>query len=364
MVKYYQDPQTEERHLKRIEGEEEFVVAPREVVGTIGVRIARFPIGLVEGTKTEDNSEEFSRFEIRKSHRGMSFVRVNRELQTLDLFPRTLTDISSGLGRWPLLQGYAYHWGIEVKFGPELDEVFGITNDKQGVRPLEDFWRVLTEVGIDAALRRENQWQSDQRKKKRDVPEPPKPGRPSTAERAAQDADVSMGSSPRIPNRVVEQVRQSLEIDAQRRVGIEVSSIEEAREAQRREAQRRRYRVEYFDNEHGPFYKPEWFGSQVVVKINRRHPFYEIFYTHILALPDDAKAKAREGLDLMLIALARAELSTEDPQQAGWYQDQREDVWSAFLKSSLRNLDRRLETTEVEEELETDDSEQEKDPAA
>jgi len=33
--------------------------------------------------------------------------------------------------------------GIEVKFNPQLDEVFGIANDKQTVRPIEDFWRLL-----------------------------------------------------------------------------------------------------------------------------------------------------------------------------------------------------------------------------
>ena len=84
------------------------------------------------------------RFEIRQSRRGMSFVRAGREIETLDAFPRSSRDKASGLGEWPMLQSYAYHWGIEIGFGPEFDDVFGITNDKQRVRPIDDFWRLLT----------------------------------------------------------------------------------------------------------------------------------------------------------------------------------------------------------------------------
>jgi hypothetical protein len=142
-VKYYRDPDTGERHLKSIEDEKELVAKdPEDVIGAIQVRIAHFPVGFAadKGRKRGETTDANRRFEIRKSRRRISFVRVNRELQIVDAFPRTQTDIASGLGRWPLLQGYAYHWGVEVKFNPELDEVFGITNDKQGVRPIEDFW--------------------------------------------------------------------------------------------------------------------------------------------------------------------------------------------------------------------------------
>jgi hypothetical protein len=111
-VKYYRDPDTGERHLKRIEAEEELVADdPEDVIGTIQVRITRFPVGFAEhkGRRSGETTDANRRFEIRKSRRGMSFVRVHRELQTLDAFPRTQTDVASGLGSWPLLQGYAYH---------------------------------------------------------------------------------------------------------------------------------------------------------------------------------------------------------------------------------------------------------------
>ncbi|HEV2551327.1 MAG TPA: hypothetical protein VGU20_28720 [Stellaceae bacterium] len=54
-----------------------------------------------------------------------------------------------------MLQGYAYHWGIEVKFNTHLDEVFDIASGKQTVRPIADFWRLLASepFEIDALLK-------------------------------------------------------------------------------------------------------------------------------------------------------------------------------------------------------------------
>src|SRR2546427_1082041 len=158
-VRYYRDPQTGEKRFGKVERPDQLEDANLLAAGAIHVRVARFPLGFAVGKVAEDGVEpidEFSkaRFEIRKSRRGMSFVRAGREVETVDVFPRRPSDKASGLGDWPLLQSYAYHWGIEVKFAPTLDEVFGITNDKQTVRPIEDFWRLLADAGIDDLLNR------------------------------------------------------------------------------------------------------------------------------------------------------------------------------------------------------------------
>src|SRR5579871_870428 len=127
---------------KKKHGKEEVLA-----VGAINFRVANFPLGLVVGRRGDADiapkEHAKKRFEIRQSRRGMSFVRAGREIETVDAFPRSSKDIASGLGKWPHLEGYAYHWGIEVRFSPDLDDIFGITNDKQRVRPLEDFWRLL-----------------------------------------------------------------------------------------------------------------------------------------------------------------------------------------------------------------------------
>ena len=70
------------------------------------------------------------------------------------------------MGEWPVLQSYALHWGMVVRFGPKLDEVFEIGNDKQTVSPIEDFWRVLAKADVDDAVRQEEATQKKLRKKR------------------------------------------------------------------------------------------------------------------------------------------------------------------------------------------------------
>jgi Histidine kinase-, DNA gyrase B-, and HSP90-like ATPase len=96
-------------------------------------KMARFPYGFAAGGRNSKSfpDEAKKRFDIRQPRLGVSFVRAGREIETFDAFPRSSRDRGNGLGDWPLLQSYAYHWAVEVRFNPDLDEVFGITNDKQ-----------------------------------------------------------------------------------------------------------------------------------------------------------------------------------------------------------------------------------------
>jgi hypothetical protein len=166
-VRYIRDLETGALHLEKVTDAEKLDPENKDLlaVGSIEVKISRLPVGFAEHAK-KVVTDAHKRFEIRKSRRGMSFVRGGREIETLDAFPRSMRDIANGMGRWPLLQGYAYHWGIEVRFGAQLDEAFGITNDKQSVRPVEDFWRLLTNEEIDAKVRAENAWQTKEREDK------------------------------------------------------------------------------------------------------------------------------------------------------------------------------------------------------
>ena len=157
-VRYYQDPETGGKHLAKIDETTPLDTNDPNLlgVGNIAVKIARFPYEFAKHKKGKKETDAHRRFDIRSSRRGMTFVRAGREIETVDAFPRSKRDEASGLGQWPLLQGYAYHWGIEVKFDPTLDDVFGITNDKQRVRPVEDFWRLMHKEDIDRLLRAEN----------------------------------------------------------------------------------------------------------------------------------------------------------------------------------------------------------------
>ena len=220
-------------------------------VGTFHLRVARLPYGFaVGGRHSKDFPEDAKkRFEIRQSRRGISFVRAGREIETFDAFPRSSRDRANGLGEWPLLQAYAYHWGVEVRFNPDLDEVFGIANDKQRVRPIEDFWRVLAEENIDALLRRENAWQSktrteEERKRKEEQAQPA--DTPTPVEEAVAAVQVITGKKSRIPDRLKSVARKRAEEEVKRRTEVSEQSIDDVQKALEQESQRRPFRIDFF----------------------------------------------------------------------------------------------------------------------
>lgn len=345
-VKYVLDKKAQEYHLYRAEDPKLTTDAQVIAEGSMHVRVVRFPVGFAAGKReptTYDDADK--RLEYRKSRRGISFVRADREIDTVDVFPKSERARASGLGVWPLLQSYAYHWGAEIKFEPDLDEVFGITNDKQSVRPIEDLWRVLHEADIDAALRRENNWQTKQREEQ--TPKLEASATPSAAERAAADADAATGArSPHVPEHSLPLVKKALEQEAAKRSEATGKPAEIEANQLVEEAKRRPYRIDYYESEDGPFFKPEWVGAQITVLINKRHPFFQVLYGDLARLGGGKRAK--EAVDLLLLALARGELTAETAEMQSWYETQRKRSWSPFLEVAMNSLKQRMPIIEEE----------------
>jgi hypothetical protein len=344
VVRYFRDEETGETHLAYLKDQQALADAARlpGVIGTIYVTVARFAPGFAAERAingTDENST--SRFEIRKSHRGMSFVRAGREIQTVDLFPRSAKDKASGLGDWPLLQAYAYHWGIEVKFGPELDDVFGITNDKQAVRPMEDFWRVMAQAEVDAAARAEQAWQTRERAKPKSEESSETP---TGAEAAAKAAGVATNQRPEVPDRSRETARGELDKAAGQTAGASGGDLEEARRALAEQARQRPYHVTYEDMPNGPWFTPEYVGQQIVVKVNRQHRFYQVVYGDLQRTLGTARLK--EAIEILLITLAKSELTIADEEMAVFAENRRRFVDSPFLEAALANLAASVEAPE------------------
>ncbi len=361
-VKYARDPETGQLVLSKIEDLSELDRNDPDIeaAGAICVRVARFPYGFAEAvTKGQKpTSDAHRRFEIRKSRRGMTFVRAGREIETVDVFPKSVKDQAMGLGNWPLLQSYAYHWGAEILFDPDLDEVFGITNDKQTVRPIAELWRLLSTMEVDKQLGREQSFQVKTRqaeKEKQRQAKAEKSAESTIAENAAAAADAMAGKKPRVADRAKVEVREKFEEEAASRSRIDKSSIESARKALEEEAKRRPYVIDFYDEPRGPFYKPEWkLGSQVGVMINRQHSFFQALYSPLMALPNGAQAK--QALDVLLIALSRAELAVEHDDTAEWYVVQRERGWSEFLADAYNWMNAKMAPSD-EEALEANGNE-------
>lgn len=354
-VIYYRDPENGEYHLDKIIDESQIDAqdVSVEAFGTIHFKVVRFPLDFVSFNKSNkgEDPNAYSRGEIRKSRRGMSFVRAGREIETVDAFPRSARDIASGLGNWPLLQSFAYHWGIEVKFDPNLDEIFGITNDKQSVRPIEDFWRLLAKEEVDKLLNAENNWQSKkrkERKKETNSSEAEPSVKPTPAEEAAKLADIASSTKPFLPDHAVETAKENFNREIEEEITKTKRKREEVIKALDEEKYRRPYKIDFFDSEYGPFYRPEWRGAQIVVNINRKHPFFHAMYGNLLSIENGWMSKA--AIDLLLITLSKGELVAGDQDLQLWYETQREIQWSPFLKTAITALDNSIEN--IEEEFE------------
>lgn len=347
-VKYFVDEDTGARKLVWLKTDEELEAAKIDsnvrAVGFIRVRIGRMPIGFVDGTIGSKKAKglPWQRFDIRQSRRGVSFVRAGREIETLDAFPRTAHDKASGLGEWPHISTYAYHYGIELQFSPDLDEVFGVGNDKQTIRPIDDFWRIMASEGIelDKAFRAEEKYQEVNRKrvkKEKNDSNVTDPNKTQPASAAADAANAAIGGGSTVPPNRADEAQGLLDKATKERAELTGESIDAARNAILQDAKIKRYKVDFFDSEGGVFYRPTYGnGMQRVAMINKAHPFYTVFYSKLASLTDHPIA--RQTVDLLLLTLAEAELRADD--EVGLvYESQRESLWSPFLKIGLKKLE-------------------------
>lgn len=373
VIKHFIDPDTGINHVEKVDDMNDIDESDPNLLsyGAVHVRVSRLPYGFAAIKGNDEHSKR--RLDIRINGRGISFVRSGREIETLKILPHTERDRAAGLGNWLPLQSYDYHWGCEIIFKPELDEVFGITNDKQKVRPLEDFWRVLArkdDIELDRVLREEHSWQTDIRKvkseerKKAKIQDQTEPStEPTLAESAAATVEIITGKTVQIPDREKGSVKAITENKIEERVTVTNESREEAIKALETERKRRPYKVEYFDNVGGAFYEPELGAyGQIVVKINRKHPFFLSAYGTLLAI--DGGLKAKESIDLLLIALAKAELTAEHVLTQQLYETQRKETWSPFLEKSVKVLEQKMSSSDSEIELDEDTKESESGQAA
>ena len=318
-VKYFIDEETGAKHLERLKDAEALQAAREDPtvmgVGTITIRIARFPYGFVLGGKQYRKTEGGKRFEIRLSRRGMCFVRAGREIETFDAYPRTKHDKESGLGDWPHISGYAYHFGVEVRFDPDLDEVFNVGNDKQTIRPIDDFWRIMadSEVALDAAVRVEQQYQAKTRREERKArldPQITEEQATAPAIAAVTQASTATGKSGPLPENRRDESKKLQDQAIQDLVEKTGESVEKARKAIEDQARRKKYAIEFFESRGGVFYEPSLGnGLQRVARINKLHPFYEVFYSRVAAMEDPV---GRHAIIVLLLTLAESELMSDD----------------------------------------------------
>jgi hypothetical protein len=222
---------------------------------------------------------------------------------------------------------HAKHWTdswyrVEIRFEPELDEVFGVTHTKQHARihSGSSLYEQL-KPGITANIATMKDMIVAR-------------GRRAHSNKTAQAEEMAKRFESRLkPLEEIQGKPDELAISEVRSF-VEQQANANALSADAVESLERRLANFEFEALPGaPFYRTRVVGSSIVVSLNTEHAFYEKVYRRIKAESPIAKT----GIDLMLMSIARSEIQGSGECRS-WYNEQRQE-WSQHLRILLSPIE-------------------------
>jgi hypothetical protein len=277
-----------------------------------------------------------------KRNTGISFVRAGREIDfgTFDYF-----DLSIATERW---------WGCEILFEPILDEIFGVSNNKQGVKNMnalnasqkKEFGISEEEIKDSPKLylrqeitKRFIKFKNDYKKKQNLATD----GSRDKGNRSKTIFDKVVKGRKIITN---SKIIGSNKTDGQKTIDWRKIIEEKAKAAGQNLTQKEidniinankslEVSVQEGSWEGNQFFTIEVVGSTAVVKINVNHPFYEMMYQPLQEADDKKNA---EILDLLLMSWTRLEdeLIVKDIEPDAFAKIR--DRWGQHLTDTLKQL--------------------------
>jgi hypothetical protein len=245
------------------------VSSPREpTTSTIDVRFTELPVAQWHGLSVAAKRQRGI-----VGGAGVSIVRAGREIDFGWYF--------MGAKR---RQNYDDWWRCEIRFSPELDELFGVTHSKQGITPSSEL-RALLEPDLERVARTLNARVRVAFEQLKAIARP-----------AHTPAVLAAGKA----DRFLPPVRAAGA--ATRTRG---STTRATRQAER--ADGLRYTIEVRPIDSPEFFRAVQKDAVVTVIINRDHPFYNKVY---LSACEDPSGHERFWLECMLLSAARAERAT------------------------------------------------------
>ncbi len=306
-------------------------------VGSVKVRFSYMPYGFITASKedqSKENEEERDydehrklnkRGTVRKRNNGIIFLRKGRQIDVVD-----------SKCPWTKFQTNDRHVGVEVDFTPELDEEFSITTSKQQIVVSERLWNILFDNGVyenirkmrgdykkqaeEAKLKKENALSSDPEKRDEFVED--------LMKESAKDFEVDKDSQ---PQHVKKEGEENLDKQA-KKIAEETGMPENVVKQQlTTQTDARPYKLSYFDEPEGPFYRAEQLGGQIVIYINKGHKFFTELFNN-----PRTDAFMKNALALLVFVLGHSELRVTDEKRK-WYKIER-NAWSVKLDTTLETL--------------------------
>ncbi|MGF6821883.1 sirohydrochlorin ferrochelatase [Microbacterium sp. ZKA21] len=228
---------------------------------------------------------------------------------------------------------YSRQVGVAIDFPPELDDLFGVTPDKQTIIFTERTNQLLEQHGVIRAFKKlVSDVQAE--RKRRDVEDDAK-SEEGDGERPSES--IIAKTLERDYRRTRKATKETQE-EAQKNFKKRVEDIskdtgvpeEDVAAAQEKVAREKPYKVEFVEQTpDDPFYTPTMVGTQVILRINTGHPWYREVYSRTAA----DQADLRAGLELMLWILATSELDSPT-ETKGFYRAERRE-WSRKLADAF-----------------------------
>ena len=240
---------------------------------------------------------------------------------------------------------------IQIDFGGELDEAFGVAMNKQGVRPKKfalDQIKLHIREEVVRVRTRTAQFRKERRAHHTG-------GKLGDAERRAGDADTLQAKPLPSPAPTTQEEIAALEQNL-RGLAVSLKRTNETDNEAYERIDRSKFITTFKHDEYWPFYHVDFQFGKVILTINTAHPFFVHLYDPIAQLslssvedgpngPDeDAQVvdpRASEilvALQMLLFSLGRAQslmsLDGENAERAKLFEDLRRE-WSQALKTQL-----------------------------
>jgi hypothetical protein len=277
---------------------------------------------------------------------GISILRARREI-FYGILPRFYPSAVEELDRW---------FGIEISFDPELDECFRVKNVKKGAEPVEglrDALKKKLDSAVKTARKRIKETYTEEENKakteERIHEEAERIGTEAeqTAPKARSGSDVDESER---ESRLQDLAEQAAEAAGEEGIATPPATSEEIK------SRLRQLPFSIIDMQWPgkEFIQIEHLGTNTIVKLNNKHPFFTKVYAPVLKaagvlIGRDGTEKEpvsagefqemarllQVGLDLLILAYAKAESMDSDPDEK--YGDLRSH-WGMFLYNTVQKM--------------------------
>lgn len=280
----------------------EFKVAIPDVpnkTSTVKVQFVELPIEKWHGLSNEQKQAKG----ISKGA-GVSIVRAGREIDYGWFF----------MGK-KRKENYDDWWRCEICFEPELDELFGVTNTKQGIRPKEFLNNILS-ADIEPIAHTLN-------------------GRVRTRY-AAVKAELERTTGEKIAARrdhLLEPPQKAFTTNDNLAL-YGLRPVQNVNNEKNGLIGGLSYRIETKRITEKSFFVPLLAEQEIIVLLNENHPFVECIYSPFMRLSSQDTRLSFQHLELLLLAAARAECTVSPTDKQSVIKKMREE-WSKVLATFL-----------------------------